>query len=113
MRTTTPHARETEVTIFARILCDANGRLPAGIARYILGLDVSEGDKARMHDLAVRNQGDDLSPAEKEEMFAFGKATMLLSILKSKARRTLGVKLGAGTASGAGQRGWDDRPETG
>ena len=46
----------------------------------------------RMHDLAVRNQGDELSPAEKEELFAFGKAGDLLAILKSKARRTLGVK---------------------
>jgi hypothetical protein len=42
--------------------------------------------------LAVRNQHDDLSPAEKEELFAFGKAGDLLSILKSKARRTLRIK---------------------
>jgi hypothetical protein len=45
-----------------------------------------------MHDLAVRNQKDALSPAEKEELSAFGKAGDILSILKSKARRTLGVK---------------------
>ena len=52
-----------------------------------------------MHDLAVRNQDDALTPAEKEEMFAFGKATTLLSILKSKARRTLGIKLETRTVS--------------
>ena len=46
-----------------------------------------------MHDLAVRNQEDALTPAEKEEMHAFGKAGDLLAILKSKARRTLGIKL--------------------
>jgi len=45
-----------------------------------------------MNDLAVRNQNDDLTPAEKEGMFAFGKATTLLSILKSRARRTLRIK---------------------
>jgi hypothetical protein len=52
-----------------------------------------------MHELAVRNQDDDLTPAEKEEMRAFGRASTLLSILKSKARRTLGVKLKTRTVS--------------
>ena len=69
------------------------------MARQILGLDFSEGDKARMHDLVVRNQDDALSPSEKEELLAFGKAGDLLAILKSKARRTLGIKLETQTAS--------------
>ncbi len=99
MTTTTKHARENEVTILARILGNENGQLPSDLARYIVDLQISERDKARMHDLAVRNQGDDLTPAEKEEMFAFGKAATLLSILKSKARRTLGIKLETRTAS--------------
>lgn len=93
MATATPDTSENEVTILARILTKENGKLPAGLARYLLDLQVSERDKTRMHELAVRNQNDDLSAAEKEEMFAFGKATTLLSILKSRARRTLGVKL--------------------
>jgi hypothetical protein len=92
MSTTTTHPGESEVAILARILGNEHGQLPAEQARYILTLGFSESDKARMHDLAVRNQDDDLSPAEKEELFAFGKAGDLLSILKSKARRTLGVK---------------------
>jgi hypothetical protein len=37
----------------------------------------------------VRNQDDALSPAEKEELFAYAKAGTLLSILKSRARRVL------------------------
>lgn len=45
-----------------------------------------------MHDLAVRNQEDALSAAEKEELLALVKAGDLLAILKSKARRTLGIK---------------------
>ena len=52
-----------------------------------------------MHDLAVRNQDDELTPAEKEELLGFAKATSLLSILKSKARRTLGIKPQARTLS--------------
>jgi hypothetical protein len=46
-----------------------------------------------MHDLIVRNQNDELTSAEKDEMFAFGTAGDVLSILKSKARRKLGVKV--------------------
>jgi hypothetical protein len=40
----------------------------------------------------VRNQHDALSSAENEEFLAFGKAGDLLAILKSEARRSLGVK---------------------
>jgi hypothetical protein len=94
MNTATTHASENEVTILARILGNENGKLPKDLARYILGLQISERDKARMQELAVRNQDDDLTPEVKEEMHAFGKAASLLSILKSKARRTLGKKLG-------------------
>jgi hypothetical protein len=99
MSTVTTNTSENEVTILARILGNENGQLPKDLARYILDLNVSERDKARMHDLAVWNQEDALSPTEKEVMFAFGKATTLLSNLKSRARRTLGVKLDAHTVS--------------
>ena len=44
-----------------------------------------------MHELAVRNHDDDLTPAEKEEMHAFGRAATVMSILKSRARRRLGI----------------------
>lgn len=82
-----------EATILARVLANEGGDLPPETAHYFLGIGFSERDKARMHDLAVRNQGDLLSPAEKEELLAFVKAGDLLSILKAKARRTLGVNL--------------------
>ena len=62
------------------------------MARYVLNLGFSDQDKARMHDLAVRNQEDALAPGEKEELFAYSKAGTLLSILKSKARRTLKIR---------------------
>jgi hypothetical protein len=99
MATTTQNAGETEVTILARVLANERGQLPSDLARYILDLGFSDRDKARMHDLAVRNQDDALSPVEKDELFAFGRAGDLLAILKSKARRTLGVKPGKSTTS--------------
>jgi hypothetical protein len=87
-----PSSQDTapsEVDILARVLGNGDGSLPPGIARYILGLGFSDLDKARMHDLAVRNQDDGLSPAEKEELFAYARAGSVVSILKSKARRGL------------------------
>ena len=93
MNTPTKHDSENEVAILARFLGVENQPLPDDVARYILDLRVSDRDKARMHDLATRNRGDALTPAETHEMHAFSKATTLLSILKSKARRTLGIAL--------------------
>ncbi len=93
MATRTSRPSDSEVTILARFLTNGDGPLPKTLARYILDLTISERDNARMHELAVRNQDDDLTPAEKKEMHDLGKAATLVSILKSKARRTLGVKL--------------------
>ena len=78
MSTATTHTGENEVTILARVFDDERGLLPPELARSILDVEFSERDKARMHDLAVRNQADALTPAEKEEMYAFAKAGTLL-----------------------------------
>ena len=86
---TTDAACENEVTILARVLGNEDGQLPRKLAVYIRDLGFSDRDKARMHNLATRNQDDALSPAEKEELIAFAKAGSLLSILKSRARRVL------------------------
>ena len=83
---------DNEVTILARVFDDEHGLLPRDLARSILDVEFSERDQARMHDLAMRNQGDALTAAEKEELYAFAKAGTLLGILKSKARRTLKIK---------------------
>jgi hypothetical protein len=103
-KTTTSSGSQTEIEILARVLGNNQGQLPPDIARYILTLEFSEQDKSRAHNLVVRNQDDALSPAEKEEMFAYAKAGTLLSILQSKARRVLGVKPKKRTASKAQRR---------
>jgi hypothetical protein len=92
-------ARESEVTILARVFSDKLGQLPPEMAQYILDLDFNDSDKARMHDLIVRNQEDAITPAEKDELFAFTNAGSMLSILQSRARRALGVKLKKRTVS--------------
>jgi hypothetical protein len=93
------HSCDNEVTILARFLTNGDRPLSKSLARHILSLTISDRDKARMHDLAVRNQNDELTAAEKKEMHDYGKAATVLSIFKSKARRTLGVKLKTRTVS--------------
>ena len=86
------HPSPTEATILARGLGNGSGQMPLPMARYLLNLRFSEMDKAHMHDLAVRNQNDELSPEERQELLAYAKAGMVISILKANARRTLGTK---------------------
>jgi hypothetical protein len=84
--------RESETTILARIFSDRFGQLHPEMGRYILDLDFNDRDKARMHELIVRNQDDALDPAEKDEMYAFLNASSMLAILQARARRMVKVK---------------------
>jgi hypothetical protein len=95
----TTQTNETEISILARVLGDERGQLSHDLAHYILGLGFNDREKARMHDLASRNQNNALTPAEKEELSAFANAGDLLSILKSKARRSLRENSGPGITS--------------
>jgi hypothetical protein len=92
MSTTTTQTHDTEATILGRVLGNEHGQIPPEVARYLVDLTFSDRDQARMHDLAVRNQQGALSPAEKEELFAFARADTVLAILQSKARRVLKIK---------------------
>ena len=62
----TSHATNNEVTILARFLTNGDRPLPKHLARYILTLTISEQDKARVHDLVVRNQRDSPFADEKK-----------------------------------------------
>ncbi len=64
MSTTATQPGEHEVTILARVLGNGQAQMPRDLARYILDLGFSDRDKARMHDLVVRNQDDSLSTAK-------------------------------------------------
>jgi hypothetical protein len=59
------------------------------LARSILGLSFPDEDKARMHELAVKNQEGQISAAELEELDNYIKVGELLAILWSKARQSL------------------------
>ena len=79
------------------MLLGAEGHLTPELAHYFLDRSISEQDRLRMHELAPRNQQGSITAAEKEELLAFNKAATVVSILQSKARQTLGIKLAAWT----------------
>jgi hypothetical protein len=55
----------------------------------LLKLEFSDEDKARMHDLAIRNQSGLLSTSEQRQLYSFANAGCLLGIFHSKARQSL------------------------
>lgn len=86
-------SRTNELAIIGRVIEADNGKLSPPAARYLLALDFPERDKARMHDLAVRNQRGALSADEADELQGFVKAGHLLALLQSKARKSLKRKV--------------------
>ena len=89
MRTTKTTGIPSEAGIFLRVLSQGRQRLTPEFARYLLALGFSDADMTRMHDLAVRNQDGTLSAQERDELMDFVKASDLLGILQSLARRAL------------------------
>jgi hypothetical protein len=81
-----------EMLIFERLLRNGHGDLNADLARYLLTLGFGDEEKARMHELAVRNQEGAATPAEVEELLDFANAGFLLGIPHAKARKALKKK---------------------
>jgi hypothetical protein len=81
----------SDVTILGRLLASGDRPLSTEMARYLLGLGFTEADKARMHQLAEKNQQGTISPAELEELDGYIRAGGVLAIPQSKARQALKV----------------------
>jgi len=64
-------------------------KLTPTLARHLLRLGFSPEDKARMHDLAVRNQAGEISESELKELDAYIRVEALLTILQPRARKLL------------------------
>jgi hypothetical protein len=79
----------SEVTILSQLLLNGQGGGTPEFARYLVSLEFSSADKARMHELAVKNQAGKISPQELRELDGYVKAGDLLAILQSKARMAL------------------------
>lgn len=81
-----------EVAIFSRVLLGGGRALTPQMARYWLARGFTDEDKARMHELAVKNQAGALSAEELHELDSYIRVSDLLAILQSKARKALKAK---------------------
>jgi hypothetical protein len=88
---TTPTAKTgtSEAAIFGRVFTNGRQGLTPELARHVLGLGFGDEDKARMHELAVKNQQGRISPEERDELDSYIKVGDLLAVLQSKARKVL------------------------
>jgi Fic family protein len=75
--------------IFSRMLDSDREGMTAELAYHILRMRFSAVDKARMQELATKNQRGDISPQELEELDNYITAGDILAIWQSKARQAL------------------------
>jgi hypothetical protein len=82
-------ATSSEAAIWARVLSPEKNGLSPEAARSLLQLGFGDRDKARMNELAGKNQEGRLSPEERQELEAYVKVGDVLSLLHLKARKSL------------------------
>jgi hypothetical protein len=78
-----------EAAILERVIEPNRPGLSVAAARAILQLDFAVADRERMHLLAQKNQRAELTPEETQEIDSYCRVGAFLSLLKSKARRSL------------------------
>jgi hypothetical protein len=77
-----------EAVILKRLL-KPDAKLAPAAARAFLQLDFEESDRARIHELAKKNQDDELTPAEEIELQSYLKVGLFLDLIHARARRSL------------------------
>lgn len=80
----------TSAVIWNNILKSKQGRLSPETADYILKLDFSESDHARLESLSVKAQLGTLTTHERADLEEYVRISDLLAILQSKARLARG-----------------------
>jgi len=78
-----------EATIWDRLILPEKGDVPEQTARFLLTLDFTEQDRARMNELAAKAREGGLSVEETDEIDGYLHVGHTLALMKSKARRSL------------------------
>jgi hypothetical protein len=81
-------ATVSEAEIWERVI-HPTGPMSKETARHILKLTFTDEERAEMHDLAQRNQRDELSEAEEALLDHYCRVGTTLAILKLRAKRVL------------------------
>jgi hypothetical protein len=78
-----------EAAILARVIRPEKDDLPLEQAKALLRLKYEQSDLDRLHELVVKNQDDELTPAEKEELEGYLRVSAFLDLMHAKARYSL------------------------
>ncbi len=78
-----------ESTILARVIALGDSGLSRDVAAELLKWGFDESDKKRMSELAERARQGNLTPEEQVETESFERVSSFISLVKSKARRSL------------------------
>jgi hypothetical protein len=92
------HVGTSEVAIFGRVLEPEEATLDVAAAKAILNLDFRQTDKDRMGVLLAKAKKGTLTADEQIEIDNYERVGHMLSLMKSKARRSLKGAEGNGTA---------------
>jgi hypothetical protein len=65
------------------------GDLSLEQAKALLRLEFEQSDLDRLHELVVKNQDDELTPADKEELECYLRVSAVLDLMHAKARYSL------------------------
>jgi hypothetical protein len=79
-------------SMFEEVLRAAPVKLEPELAKFLLGLQFSDAQKAQYKRLAYKIQEKPLSPKEQAELDAFLEMETFLIVLKAKARRSLKLR---------------------
>jgi hypothetical protein len=80
---------KVEAAILSRVIRPDKDDLPAEQAKALLRFKFEQSDLDRLHELVVKNQDDDLTPAEKEELEGYLRISAFLDLMHAKARYSL------------------------
>ena len=83
------HVGTSEVAIFGRVLEPEEATLDVAAAKAILNLDFQQADKDRMGVLLAKAKKGTLTADEQVEIDNYERVGHMLSLMKSKARRSL------------------------
>jgi hypothetical protein len=75
-----------EVAVLTRVIHPERTDLSEEAAEAVLKLfSLDQGDSDRLHDLLVRNQDDALTPADRAELEAYLRVSMMIDLMHAKA----------------------------
>ncbi|MEX2142756.1 MAG: hypothetical protein WD894_26105 [Pirellulales bacterium] len=81
--------RNTGGDILRRLFEPEKGNLSPEVARFLLSIDFSAADRARMELLAEKSQAGELLSDEREELNDYVRIGHLVALIQSKARKSL------------------------